>query len=224
MKIILKRDILEANTAEAEGNRRAFREHGVFVVNLMSSPGSGKTTLLEKTLERLGKSFRMAVIEGDLYTSHDAERIEGRGVPVVQINTEGGCHLDARMVAAAMAELDLARLDLLFIENVGNLVCPAAFDLGEDLKVIILSTTEGNDKVVKYPIMFRDADVVILNKADLLPHVDFDVDVLRRDLGEINPEIPVFTMSAKTGSGVEAWCRWLEGVVRRGDRAVENRK
>src|SRR5512138_1938698 len=201
-------DILAKNNRLAGRNREFLREKGVFALNLVSSPGSGKTTILERTLRDLKGDLRSAVIEGDQQTDNDAQRIAAAGVPVRQINTGAGCHLDAHMVGHAVAHFDLAALDLLFIENVGNLVCPASFDLGEHHKVAVLSVTEGEDKPLKYPHMFRAADIMLLNKVDLLPHVDFDtgrcLDMARR----VNPDITVFALSSKTGEGMEAWYGW----------------
>lgn len=176
---------------------------------MMSSPGSGKTTILERTIEHLNDRLKIGVIEGDLYTDQDAERIEKKGVAVKQINTEGACHLDAGMVGKAFSEIGSNQLDLVFIENVGNLVCPAEFDLGEDYRAAVISTTEGNDKPTKYPLLFFQAAVVLVNKIDLLPYVDFDLDRLREDIRKINPAARIFKISGKTGEGVEDWCGWL---------------
>lgn len=209
VKVRLASKILEANEQVAARNRELFREKGVYVINLMSSPGSGKTSILERTITALADRLSMAVIEGDIYTSRDAERIEKKGVPVVQINTSGACHLDAHMVEEALADLDLDGVKLLVVENVGNLVCPAEFDLGENAKVVVLSTTEGNDKPMKYPLVFRQSRAVLVNKIDLLPHTDFDLNTLRRDVHLINPELTVFEVSAKTGAGFAPWCQWL---------------
>ncbi|HCJ10986.1 MAG TPA: hydrogenase accessory protein HypB [Clostridiales bacterium] len=209
MKIKLARDILKANDQLADGFRRRLGELGVLSVNLIGSPGSGKTSLLERTLENLG-GLRAAVIEGDIATALDAERIERKGAPAVQVNTEGACHLDANMVIDAAEELDLARLDLLFVENVGNLVCPAGWDLGEDLKVVVASVTEGDEKPRKYPAIFERAAACVLNKVDLLPHVDFDLERFKRDAGVLNPDMTVMLLSAKEGTGVPEWVDWLK--------------
>lgn len=209
VQIRLDTSILGANDLLAGKNRRVFRERGILVVNLMSSPGSGKTTLLERTIESLSDLIEMSVIEGDLYTDQDAQRIENKGVEVVQINTEGTCHLDAGMVAQAWQGLGKQNTQLLFIENVGNLVCPAEFDLGEDFKVVVLSTTEGNDKVMKYPLIFREARAVVLNKTDLLPYTDFDLARFTSDLEQINPSAKIFMISGRTGDGIEQWKEWL---------------
>lgn len=214
-QIRLETNLLGANNMMAVKNRRIFREAGLLVINLMSSPGSGKTTLLEKTIEQIQGYINMGVIEGDLYTDQDALRIENKGVKVVQINTEGTCHLDAGMVEKAWRDLGEENLQLLFIENVGNLVCPAEFDLGEDFKAVVLSTTEGNDKVLKYPLVFQTARVVVLNKIDLLPYVDFDLDAFERDIAAVNPDAVVFKLSGRTGEGIEEWTQWLTKEVGR---------
>ncbi|NLB17577.1 MAG: hydrogenase nickel incorporation protein HypB, partial [Syntrophomonadaceae bacterium] len=179
------------------------------VINLMSSPGSGKTTILERTIEMLDGRLKMGGVEGDLYTDQDAQRIEKKGVEVIQINTEGACHLDAGMVGKAVDRLPSSDLDLIFIENVGNLVCPAEFDLGEDFKAVVMSTTEGNDKPLKYPLIFHIARVVLLNKIDLLPYTDFSLDRFNQDLARINPSATVFMVSGRTGEGIENWYLWL---------------
>lgn len=209
VQVRMETNILGANELLARKNRGVFTQQGMLVVNMMSSPGSGKTTLLEKSIEHLHDRLRMGVIEGDLYTDQDARRIEQKGVRVVQINTEGACHLDAGMVGRAFESLANDDLDLLFIENVGNLVCPAEFDLGEDFKVVVLSTAEGNDKPLKYPLIFREARAILLNKVDLLPFTDFSVERFHMDLAQINPQAPVFLVSGRTGEGVENWIKWL---------------
>ncbi len=202
-------DILAKNNRLAEGNRRFLREKGVFALNLVSSPGSGKTTILERTLRDLSGSLRCAVIEGDQQTDNDARRIAATGVPAKQINTGAGCHLDAHMVGHAMEELPMDDLDILFIENVGNLVCPASFDLGEAHKVVVLSVTEGEDKPLKYPQMFHAADVMLLNKVDLLPYLDFDVDKCLEMARRVSPGIRIFRLSARSGEGMAEWYEWL---------------
>jgi hydrogenase nickel incorporation protein HypB len=213
LKVILARDLLAANTDQAKQNRTIFERRQVAVVNLLSSPGAGKTTLLEKTLALLRGRVAAGVIEGDISTTRDAERIAGQDVPVVQINTGGICHLDARMVSRALPELPVAGLDLLFIENVGNLVCPASFDLGEHRKAALLSVTEGSDKPAKYPAVFREAQAVVISKIDLLPYADFDLAACQNELREINPGLDIFATSAKTGEGLQEWAAWLEKLV-----------
>jgi len=208
--IAIESDILAKNDRLAAGNRALFGEKGIFVLNLVSSPGSGKTTLLERALTGLKGKAGCAVIEGDQQTSNDADRIAATGVPVRQINTGAGCHLDAHMVSHALESFDLDRTGLLFIENVGNLVCPAAFDLGEDHKVVVLSVTEGEDKPLKYPQMFHNSTVMLLNKIDLLPHLDFDVAKCLEMARRVNPNIAIFQLSARTGEGMAEWYGWLE--------------
>ena len=200
--------ILAKNDAYAAGNRALLADLGAFAVNLVSSPGSGKTTLLCRTIEALGDT-PLAVVEGDQQTTNDADRIRETGAPAVQVNTGKGCHLDGHMVGHAMEHLALSPGALLFIENVGNLVCPAAFDLGEDAKVAILSVTEGEDKPLKYPDMFTAARLAILNKVDLAPHCDVDLDLYEENLHRVNPEIEVIRLSARTGEGMDAWIGWL---------------
>ncbi|MEZ4598273.1 MAG: hydrogenase nickel incorporation protein HypB [Syntrophotaleaceae bacterium] len=213
--VSVETDILAKNDRLAAGNRARFAEQGLFVLNLVSSPGSGKTTLLEKTLRDLQGFCAFAVIEGDQQTDNDARRIAATGVPVKQVNTGAGCHLDAHMVAHAVEIFQLEALDSVLIENVGNLVCPATFDLGEHHKVVVLSVTEGEDKPLKYPAMFHNADLMLLNKVDLLPHLDFDVEQCKAFARKVNPEIRIFEVSAKSGQGMEAWYAWLrEGISR----------
>ena len=204
MEIKLMRNILGANDETAAQNRKMFSERGVIVMNLMGSPGSGKTTLLEKTLARLADKIKIAVIEGDLFTAKDAERIDKQGVEVIQINTAGGCHLDAPMIRKACASLNLSETDLLIVENVGNLVCPAEFDIGENFKAVVLSITEGDDKPLKYPLI-----VVLLNKIDLLPFTNFDLQSARTDLITLHPTIKIFETSCTKETGLEDWCAWL---------------
>ena len=206
----VEQDVLTLNNAYADNNRRHFRRHGVFAVNLVSSPGSGKTTLLTETILALPDPVIAAVIEGDQQTSRDAERIRDTGVPTLQINTGKGCHLDAHMISHAIERLALADDTLCFIENVGNLVCPAAFDLGEAHKVAILSVTEGEDKPLKYPDMFHAADLMLINKIDLLPYVDFDVERCIAYARRVNADIQVFEVSATRGDGIGDWLTWLQ--------------
>lgn len=207
--ITIERKVLEKNDELARQNRELLKRHGIFSINLVSSPGAGKTTLLEQTLERLARRLRIQVVEGDVQTDLDAQRVARYHVPVVQIVTQGGCHLEARLVQDALGQMPLEEADLLIIENVGNLVCPAGFDLGEDLKVVLLSVTEGDDKPLKYPAMFRNARVLIVNKTDLVPYVNCDVSTLKANALSINPELTIFEMSCTSGAGLEAWCEWL---------------
>jgi hydrogenase nickel incorporation protein HypB len=218
--IPIGRDVLAANDAAAGANRRAFAAHGVTALNLVSSPGGGKTTLLERTIEALAGDAAMGVVEGDQATDRDAVRIRAAGAPAIQINTGTGCHLDAAMVAGAVPALGLPRGALLFIENVGNLVCPALFDLGERAKVLVASVTEGDDKPLKYPHMFRASAIVVLNKIDLLPHVPFDVARFDAHVRAVNPNACIFHVSATRGEGMHAWYAWLRGLLaRRGEEA-----
>ncbi len=210
-RITIETDILAKNNRYAAGNRALFKANGIFALNLVSSPGSGKTTILERTLCDLSGNLRCAVIEGDQQTDNDARRIAATGVPVKQINTGAGCHLDAHMVGHALEELPTREMDILFIENVGNLVCPASFDLGEAHKVVVLSVTEGEDKPLKYPQMFHAADVMLLNKIDLLPYLDFDVEKCLEMARRVSPGIRIFQLSAKSGQGMAEWYEWLRG-------------
>ena len=207
--ITIERKVLEKNDELAGRNRALFAKHKTFVINLVSSPGSGKTSLLEKTLGSLNGKLKIAVIEGDVQTDLDAQRVARFGVPVAQIITNGGCHLEARLVADALEKIDLSGIELLVIENVGNLVCPSNYDLGEAMKVVVASTTEGDDKPLKYPGMFRNASVLIINKIDLLPHLDCDIAALKRSALQINPSLEVFETSCRTGAGIQEWCAWL---------------
>ena len=206
----IEQDILGKNDRYAAINRARFEQQSLFVLNLVSSPGSGKTTLLTETLERIKENRKVAVIEGDQQTANDADRIRETGVQAIQVNTGKGCHLDAHMVGHAMERFEDMKGGLLFIENVGNLVCPAAFDLGEAHKVAILSVTEGEDKPLKYPDMFHAADLMILNKTDLLPYLDFDVERCIDYARQVNPEIQVLQLSARSGEGMGGWIEWLE--------------
>ncbi|MCC6521059.1 MAG: hydrogenase nickel incorporation protein HypB [Polyangiaceae bacterium] len=215
-------DLLATNAKAALHNREHFLGHGVYVLNLMSGPGAGKTTLLERTLDALAPRYRLAVIEGDVQTRHDADRIARHGVPVHQINTGGACHLDARLVHQALDHFELGALDALIIENVGNLVCPAEFDLGEHDKVMVLSVTEGHDKPQKYPVMFHAARALLLNKMDLLPHVDFDVAYAERAARALNLDLEIFRVSARSGEGLDAWYRWLEARIGKARRHLSH--
>jgi hydrogenase nickel incorporation protein HypB len=209
--ITIERDILAKNAEYAEANRSRLAEAGVFALNLVSSPGSGKTSLLVRLITELKGRWPVAVIEGDQQTSNDAMRIRATGVPAVQINTGKGCHLDAHMIGHALEQVPLQQDGLLFIENVGNLVCPAAFDLGEACKVVVLSVTEGEDKPLKYPDMFAAADLMLLNKSDLLPHLEFDVDACLAAALRVNPRIQILAVSARTGEGLGPVLAWIEG-------------
>ena len=217
----IEQDILAKNDAYAAANRQGFDERGIFALNLVSGPGSGKTTLLVKTIELLKEKVAISVVEGDQQTSNDAERIRATGVAALQINTGKGCHLDGHMVGQAVARLKPAEDSLFLIENVGNLVCPAAFDLGEHHKVAILSVTEGEDKPLKYPDMFRAADVMLLNKCDLLPYLDFDADLAEANARRVNPHLTIFRVSATSGEGLAAWVSWIEAGLeaQRGNRS-----
>lgn len=214
MEIKVLTNVLKANDNIARDNNTDFTTNQVLAINLMSSPGSGKTTLLENTITLLQADFRIGVIEGDLQTTIDAERIQKLNIPVVQINTAGGCHLDANLVRNAVKNLALNEIDLLFIENVGNLVCPAEYQLGEHKRVVLLSIAEGDDKPIKYPAVFRNADVLIITKMDLLPNSDFELARARQDATQINPAIEIFEISCKTGRGLTAWCDWLRQQVK----------
>ena len=213
-RIALHTDVLRGNQEWAERNRSVFKHNHVFTINIMSSPGAGKTSLLEGIIPQLKKHLRVAVIEGDICTTLDAERIALLGVKTIQINTQGACHLDARMINDAIHRLLQTQIDLLFIENVGNLVCPADFDLGEHVRMTVLSVTEGADKAEKYPSVFRSAHTVLLNKIDLLPFVSFDVGRFHHVVSELNPVAPVFPMSATTGEGLAVWINWLLQMVK----------
>jgi hydrogenase nickel incorporation protein HypB len=210
MKLVtIERKVLEKNDEVARRNREFFRSKSLFVINLLSSPGAGKTSILERTLEHVKGSVPVAVVEGDVQTDIDARRVARYGIPTVQIVTHGGCHLEAKLVEDAVATLNLTGVRLLMIENVGNLVCPANYDLGEHLKVVIASTTEGDDKPLKYPGMFRNAQVLIVNKIDLIPYIDCSLEVLKKNALTINPALRIFETSCRTGAGIPEWCDWL---------------
>ncbi len=208
-EISVQKRILSANDEVAAENRAVFQKHGVLAVNIMASPGAGKTSVILATAQRLPSDMRPGVIEGDLASSIDTEKVLAAGIPAVQINTGGNCHLDAPMIRSALPQLPLDRIDLLFIENVGNLVCPAEFDLGAALAVVVASVPEGHDKPYKYPGMFAAGDAVLLNKADLAAYFDFDLDYFRRGVAMVNPDAPVFVVSCRTGDGLGAWVDWL---------------
>ena len=211
--LVVGENVLNANDARARANRKQFDQAGIYAINMMSAPGAGKTTVLERTLEYLAGTPRIGILEGDIQTTLDADRLARFGVPVTQVNTDPGfggeCHLDANMVSHGLRSLPLADIDLLIIENVGNVVCPAEFRVGEDSRVMVCSVTEGEDKPLKYPLMFRSADLVLINKIDLVPHLGFDLPALLRNLDTVNPDVPRLLLSARTGEGIEEWCAWL---------------
>jgi hydrogenase nickel incorporation protein HypB len=212
-EIKIVRKVLDVNDTIAHQNRNLFREKGVFVINVMSSPGSGKTAILVKTLSHITPKIRCAVIVGDVCTSNDADRLAGSGVPVVQVNTDafgGDCHLAAHVIRTAADNFNLDEIDLLIVENIGNLVCPAEFDMGENLRIVVLSVTEGEDKPLKYPLMFRVCHAALLNKIDLLPYLDYDREAAVENIHQVNPQMPVFEISAKTQEGFDSWIEWLK--------------
>lgn len=213
--ITIERKVLEKNDAIAQQNRELFKKKNLFTMNLVSSPGSGKTSLIERTIHHTRNKFNVAVIEGDVQTNLDAERVAAYGVPVVQIVTQGACHLEAGLVRDAYGQIEKNNFEVLFIENVGNLVCPAGYDLGEDLKVVIVSTTEGDDKPLKYPAMFRNASALIINKIDLVPYVNCSLETLLKNALSINPSLKVFKTSCTTDEGIEEWCGWIESKIKR---------
>jgi len=223
--ISVLKNLLSQNNHQADHNRAHFDEHKILVINLMSSPGSGKTSLLEETIKRLRKSLKIAVIEGDLETENDTKRIQAQGVPAYQITTGTACHLDAHLVHNALHHMNLGGLDLLFIENVGNLVCPASFDLGHHRNVVLLSTTEGDDKPVKYPVMFRAADLMLVSKTDLLPYLDdFSPLKARKNLHHLANDAPVIELSVKNGNGFNAWIDWLHTEIESYRSLVRNKQ
>ncbi len=216
MEIDVQKNVLEANDNMADANREYFKEKDVFVLNMMSSPGSGKTETLCKTLARIMPEIRTGIIVGDICTRNDADRLEVTGASVVQINTDkfgGDCHLAAHLINKSAKQLDLDNIDLLIVENIGNLVCPAEFDIGEDKKTVVLSVTEGEDKPLKYPLMFQVADAAILNKIDLLPYLDYNAEEAVDNIQSVHPGIPVFELSAKTEEGLDPWIKWIETQV-----------
>jgi hydrogenase nickel incorporation protein HypB len=219
VKKVVQENVLDANDTLAQANRAQFDEAGNYVINMMSSPGAGKTALLEQTLERLRDKVRLGILEGDVQTTLDADRLARFHVPLVQVNTDPGfggeCHLDANMVRSGLSELPLDDIDILVIENVGNLVCPAEFRVGEDVRVMVYSVTEGEEKPLKYPLMFRSADLVLVNKVDLLEHLDFDLEKFLGNLDAVNPRVERILTSARTGQGVEEWCDWLQQRLRK---------
>ncbi len=210
IKVTLVKNILEANTRIAEQNRKLFADRNVMAINIMSAPGAGKTTLIERTIKALKQNFEIAVIEGDIQSTYDAEKIAATGASVVQINTGGACHLDGNMISEVVDQFDLDLIDLLIIENVGNLVCPAEFDVGENFKVMLLSIPEGDDKPLKYPLIFNESSVLLINKIDLLPYVDCSVEKIRRESLKINPDLEIFEISCRKEEGLVGWYKWLE--------------
>jgi len=215
VKVKVVANILEANDRLAAENRKIFKDLGVYVINLMSGPGAGKTSILEQTIKGVNGRIKLGVIEGDIAGDDDARRIGNLGTPVVQINTGGACHLDANMIRVVMDDLPLKDIDLLFIENVGNLVCPAEFNVGEDIKVMLLSIAEGHDKPLKYPLMFQESTALILNKIDLLPYTDADLEKMRKDSLSLNPKLKIFDVSCRTGEGIGDWVNWLLTIVKK---------
>jgi hydrogenase nickel incorporation protein HypB len=213
MKIPVLRNILSANDAIARRNRERLDKQGILAINIMSSPGSGKTSLILQTINHFKSKARVAVIEGDVASRIDADKVSQQGAPVVQINTNGGCHLEANMTASALDNLPLEEIDLLLIENVGNLICPAGFALGEDRKVTLLSTPEGDDKPYKYPTIFVESDVVLVNKIDLLPYLDFNLEAFEKAVTGLNDKVKILPVSCKTGEGLEAWFSWVEREI-----------
>jgi hydrogenase nickel incorporation protein HypB len=213
--LTIERKVLEKNDTIAASIRELFKAHQIFSVNLVSSPGSGKTSLVEKTVEYCRDKIKIAVIEGDIQTDLDARRIDAVGVPVVQIVTHGACHLEANLISDSVKQLNLSRIEFMIIENVGNLVCPSGYDLGEDHKVVIVSTTEGDDKPLKYPAMFRNAKILIINKIDLSPYLNTSVEELEKNALSINPDLLVYKTSCTTGEGIPEWCDWILSNVRK---------
>lgn len=215
MEIKIMKNILDRNQNKAEDVRKLLREKKIVMLNFISSPGAGKTTLLEKTIGQLNSDFRIGVIEGDITTDRDARRLQKYNIPITVINTEGGCHLDSHSISKALAGFNLENLDVIFVENVGNLICPSQFDLGENFKIALLSTAEGDDKPAKYPMLFREAEAVILNKTDLLPYTDFSMDNFKNDLMKLSPVSPLFEVSCTSGEGLESWYIWLREKLRK---------
>ena len=211
--ILIQKRILQSNTDFAEKNRKLLKAKGIVTVNIFGSPGSGKTSILEKIIENMKDKISIAVIEGDLYTTKDGERIEGQGIPVVQINTCGACHLDAAMIEKSIQTLKIDDLDLIFIENIGNLVCPASYDLGEDRRITVLSIAEGNDKPLKYPFIFQQSEAVVLNKMDIIKFTDFNLNEFYEDIYSLNKDIKVFLVSARDGDGIEELCNYFTEKV-----------
>lgn len=215
MKINVLKDITSANDAIAAQNRKVFDSHGILAINLMSSPGAGKTSLILQTVRHFENEVRLSVIEGDVASKIDADRIAKEGIPVVQINTGGSCSLQAQMVSPALEKLPLDKTDVLIIENVGNLICPAEFALGEHKKVVIAGIPEGDDKPAKYPVIFTEADAVVINKLDMAPHFDFNLSRFRKHIQGLNPRVAIFEVSCRSGEGIADWCAWLSKQAKR---------
>ena len=213
MEIKVMKNILDRNQNKANEVRDNLRRLNVLMINIISSPGAGKTTLLERTCEEFSGRLRIGVIEGDVTTDRDAQRLKRFNIPIIVINTEGGCHLDSYSISKVLPEFDLENLDLLFIENVGNLICPTEFDLGEEFKLAVVSTAEGDDKPAKYPMLFREAEAVLLNKIDLIPYTNFNFENFKTDLRMLNPRIPLFSVSCTTGEGLNEWFSWISGKM-----------
>jgi hydrogenase nickel incorporation protein HypB len=214
LKVKVVSHILEANDRIAAENRNVFHESGVYVINLMSAPGAGKTSLIERTIKEISSKLKIGVIEGDIAGTDDAKRIAKLGIPVVQINTGGACHLDANMINEVIADLPLKDLDILIIENVGNLVCPAEFKVGEDIKVMLLSIAEGDDKPLKYPLMFQESSALILNKIDLLPYTNASIEKIKKNSLSLNKKLKIFEVSCRTGEGIGKWVEWLRSLIK----------
>jgi hydrogenase nickel incorporation protein HypB len=214
MDIVLMKNVLDKNQNMADNNRSRLSSHGILMLNLISSPGAGKTSLLEKTLAHFSGRYKIAVIEGDVTTDRDARRLQPFGVPVIQINTEGGCHLDSHSIARAFEHLDLDDLQLIIVENIGNLVCPAEFDLGENHKIAVISVPEGDDKPAKYPLLFRESSAIILNKTDLIQYTNFSIVEFRKYVRELNGTIPVMEVSCTSGSGLPVWFDWINSQIK----------
>jgi len=215
LKVKVVTHILEANDRIAAENRKVFDKAGTYVINIMSAPGAGKTSLIERTIKELSGKIKTGVIEGDIEGSEDAQRIGSLGIPVVQINTGGACHLDANMISEVIDDLPIKDLNLLIIENVGNLVCPAEFKVGENMKIMLLSIAEGDDKPLKYPLMFQESSALVLNKIDLLPYTNANLEKIKRDSLSLNPKLKIFEVSCKTGEGISKWVEWLQSLVKK---------
>jgi hydrogenase nickel incorporation protein HypB len=213
VKVSVVKNVLDANDRIAAENRELFDKNKVYVINLMSSPGAGKTSLVERTILALHDKYRIGVIEGDIQDTYDADRIAKLNIPVVQINTGGACHIDGNMIREALPVIDLSKTDLLIVENVGNLVCPAEFKIGENVKIMLLSTPEGADKPAKYPLMFQESAALLINKIDLMPYVDFDLGKAKRDALSLHKDLKIFEVSCKTGVGLNGWTQWLTGRI-----------